>query len=202
MSKLMSVISKYCDIKNITFVQVGSNNGVRGDPIYKLVKRYKWRGILIEPQSDVFESLKSNYTGCGNLIFENVAVHKKKKQVFMYRFVKDSRITSLFRNNRTLKRRSDENILKFKVDAMSLNEILEKYNLLQIDVLQIDAEGYDFGVVKSISLNKYRPRVIIYENCALIEQKKDKLIRRYLRKFGYTTFTKYSKRDIMAVRPK
>ena len=46
----------------VFFVQVGSNDGIRGDPIHELIiANKKWRGIFIEPVRFFFDRLKHNY---------------------------------------------------------------------------------------------------------------------------------------------
>jgi hypothetical protein len=37
------------------FIQIGANNGMTGDPIRKYILKYHWRGILVEPQPDIFQ---------------------------------------------------------------------------------------------------------------------------------------------------
>ena len=41
----------------LSFIQVGANDGVYGDPLRSYVRRFGWKGILVEPQQDVFERL-------------------------------------------------------------------------------------------------------------------------------------------------
>ena len=47
----------------VTFVQVGANDGYRFDPLRKHIVAYHWPGLLIEPQPDVFAELKQNPRG-------------------------------------------------------------------------------------------------------------------------------------------
>jgi hypothetical protein len=75
--KLGKILEQYNNYKsgNISFVQIGSNDGLNGDPIYELVKKNHWHGILIEPIPEIFEQLKDNYREYSkNLIFENIAI--------------------------------------------------------------------------------------------------------------------------------
>jgi hypothetical protein len=53
---------------NVFFVQVGSNDGLHGDPSRPLIYNdIRFSGIFIEPLSAVFERLKSNYGNEGAL---------------------------------------------------------------------------------------------------------------------------------------
>eukprot|EP01052_Picozoa_sp_SAG31_P058781 SAG31_NODE_18151_length_645_cov_1.076923_1_plen_199_part_00 len=61
------------------FVQIGASVGDSPhDPIFKLVAKNKWPGLLIEPLTHAFEALKVNYSkaGCGpnQLSFEQCAI--------------------------------------------------------------------------------------------------------------------------------
>jgi hypothetical protein len=70
----------------LRFVQVGANDGVYGDPLRAYIERHHWRGILVEPQPDVFARLVENYRGsCDNLIFENVAISPDEHILRLYR---------------------------------------------------------------------------------------------------------------------
>jgi hypothetical protein len=52
-----------------------------------------------------------------------------------------------------------------KKETFTLAEILEKYLIksTSIDFLSVDAEGYDFSVLKSNDFSKFRPKIILVE---------------------------------------
>jgi len=61
--------------KRLNIIQVGANDGVTGDPIYKDVLKYADRALLIEPQEWLIEDLKNAYKDfSGELIVENIAI--------------------------------------------------------------------------------------------------------------------------------
>ena len=70
----------------------------------------------------------------------------------------------------------------------SLDEILlkSKYKNRQIDLLNIDTEGSDFKVLKSLNLKKYKPKIIIIES---LEKDINEILKldiyKYLIKFRY-----------------
>ena len=71
--KINQVIETFSKIKkDIFFIQIGSNDGIAGDPIHQYISEHNWSGILVEPIKYVFERLLHNYTGYPRLIFENV----------------------------------------------------------------------------------------------------------------------------------
>ena len=71
--------------RNVFFVQVGSNDGVHGDPLRLWIIKYRWRGILIEPVQHLFEKLKHNYRDSEGLIFENTAIAETDGYKTFYR---------------------------------------------------------------------------------------------------------------------
>ena len=71
--------------KDFLFIQIGANDGFKADPIYLYVRKYGWKGILVEPVSYIFEKLKKNYKGIPNISFENVAIDNKNGHKNFYR---------------------------------------------------------------------------------------------------------------------
>src|SRR3989442_714337 len=56
------IIEQYSRETHDFFVlQIGACDGVMADPIHKWIKKYKWQGILVEPQKKEFERLKISY---------------------------------------------------------------------------------------------------------------------------------------------
>jgi hypothetical protein len=69
------IIAKYFNGKPAFFVQVGSNDGQRGDPLHDLIKSNpQWSGIFIEPVEYVFNRLVDNYGNDPRFRFEQIAI--------------------------------------------------------------------------------------------------------------------------------
>ena len=51
-----------------------------------------------------------------------------------------------------------------KVNVMTLNEIMEKFNITRIDILDLDIERSELDALKGFDLNKYRPTLCIIED--------------------------------------
>jgi hypothetical protein len=72
--------------ESLRFIQVGANDGRYGDPLRRYVLKYPWKGILVEPQPEVYEALKLNYAGLEDrLFFENVAISTDAGGMTLYR---------------------------------------------------------------------------------------------------------------------
>ncbi len=171
---------------NFFFVQIGANDGLKADPMYLYVKKYNWSGILVEPVSYIFEKLKENYRDTKNLFFENIAIGDKNSYKDFYRLKQISHknvplwydeIGSFLKENVTKHKDKfpelENYLITEKIKCLTLSSLFKKYNLKKIDLLQIDAEGYDYHIVKQIPFNKFKPVMIRYEDRHLsLEQKK------------------------------
>jgi FkbM family methyltransferase len=62
------------DRPDFFFAQIGANDGLTDDPIRQFVTKYHWRGVLVEPQPQVFQHLLKNYEQEKQLILENAAI--------------------------------------------------------------------------------------------------------------------------------
>lgn len=184
--------------KDMFFIQIGANDGMKFDPTYLYVKKYKWKGILVEPVGYVFEKLKSNYRGVRDLIFEDVAIGDKDgfKNFYMLRKSEGENLPlwydeiGSFSKEHVLKhgdRIKDINkrIIIQKIRILTLKSLLEKHKVSKIDFLQIDTEGYDQYILRQIPFNKIKPSMIVYEDRHLSKEEKEHC-QKILVENGYT----------------
>ena len=183
---------------NLFFIQIGANDGMKFDPTYLYVRKYRWKGILVEPVEYVFEKLKENYLGVKGLIFENVAIGNKDGFKKFYMLKKSEgenlpfwydEIGSFLKEN-VLKQRDriediDKRLITEKIKVLTLKSLLEKHNVHKIDFLQIDTEGYDYHILKQIPFDKIKPSMIIFEDRHLTKERKD-YCQKLLIQNGYT----------------
>ena len=55
-------------------------------------------------------------------------------------------------------------ISKRLVRCEPLMSVLDRHRVERIDVLHIDAESYDYQVLKQIDFKRFRPKLILYEH--------------------------------------
>lgn len=163
--------------KDLFFVQIGANDGYTADPIYNLVRKHKWSGVLVEPVPEYFENLKLAYKNMPNLTFVNSAISIKNETRTLYGFSKNApfwiRMHTKTKNSfskKTILSHSwympnlEKYIVGQKVKSINIETLLDKYSDGKLDMLFIDTEGYDFEILKQFDLNKNRPTVIYYEH--------------------------------------
>lgn len=158
--------------KKIKFIQVGANDGVRYDDLYFFVTPYRWKGLVIEPLPDMYARLVCNYLDYPDVIPLNVAVHPSSKSVTLYHVNKKSFLkypdwasgsASVNKSHLIKYGISEEDISEQTVECKSLMEIAGNYDFLDVDMLQIDVEGFDFEIIKSIDFDRLKPRLIKFE---------------------------------------
>jgi FkbM family methyltransferase len=137
------------------FIEVGANEPVNYSQTYHLEQR-GWKGILVEPQPDMVNQLKSHRNAsvwgvaCG-------AVNDKEGATFYLA----GRHSTFIKNEVNP---GDEYSSEIKVPVVSLNYILEKEQVSIIDFLSIDVEGFELNVLKGFDIKKYRPKLILLED--------------------------------------
>ena len=157
----------------LRFVQVGANDGLFGDPLRPYILSRGWSGILIEPQIDVFARLKANYAECADrLVFENLAISCDDKLTLYLppADLAESRLVyaqSIVSSDPAVIARqmgiAEAQLRRIDVPAMTLNALFEKHAIAALDLLQIDAEGYDWEVLQTLDLGRVAPAIIQLE---------------------------------------
>lgn len=180
----------------LTFVQIGSNDGVIHDPIHAVVRACGWSGVLVEPLPPLYERLVANYEGVPGLAFENAAVGTVDGTSTLYSVAPRpgdpywiDQIASFDRA--TIEGHEDriagvkERIVEFPVASLTLPTLVSRHGLQSIDLLHVDVEGYDFEVLKQIDFSSsWAPTFIIYER-EHFDRDTDKAARDLLRTAGY-----------------
>jgi FkbM family methyltransferase len=177
---------------DFTFVQIGANDGVSNDPIRKFVLKYQMRGVLVEPQPDVFARLQRNYEGVPGVTFENAAIAAKDGQRELYRFRPSPDLPQWAHGLASFSKETlTGNLQNVKgevetihVPTLSFGSLLRKHNLERVDLLQIDAEGFDFEIIKMVDFSTVRPAIIHFEHGFLSREEQEECCR-YLNKHGY-----------------
>jgi len=137
-------------------VQVGACDGISLDPIHDYVAKGQSRAILIEPNPASFARLQKTYAGVPNITLLEVALGSQDGEAHLFRskrgvetgqplnpFVASFDLQHLIRHGEKA-----EDIERITVPCLTLSSLLAEFDLTKIDLLQIDAEGFDAEVVR------------------------------------------------------
>lgn len=153
------------------------------------MRQYGWKGLLLEPQTSYYEKLVKNYSGTPGLTFLNCAISESEEPKKFYRIKEMADLPTWtqglgsFDINTILKHSKEipgiENyIITDSIDCISFESLLSKYEVKQIDLLQVDTEGYDYEIINMIDLNHIRPSIIAYESKHISMKKQQDLVKR------------------------
>jgi FkbM family methyltransferase len=148
------------------------------------------RAILIEPVRHLFEQLRENYHGFSGVECENVAIADRACTRKFYRlrsgidlvanglvpFAEQlgsflpEQMDSLWSHdpaNQKLREFVKANTVAEDVVCLSIHDIISKHHLEKIDLLQVDTEGYDYEIIRTIDFKHLAPACINYERIHL-----------------------------------
>lgn len=163
-------------IPTARFVQVGANDGVTLDPLRRQILLRRWSGVLVEPVPSIFEQLRIN-TGSRRLALENVAIADRSGALPFYSVTDDPwlrfpdwvRLLGSFRRDVVASHAQfipdlASHIACTEVPTLTWDELLQRHHLDRIDVLQIDAEGYDYQLLRSFPFEQLQPALLMFEH--------------------------------------
>ena len=153
-----------------SLVQIGANDGQSFDELNSYIKKYKPRSILVEPIKENFLKLKENYKNVDNIELENSAISIDQEISFLYKvdtkFEKKygSHIPAIpsFNKKHLLDHGvKNKHIIQEKIHTISVQNLLNKYNVDNLDLFFVDAEGYDGKIIYDLLSNtNFRPFII------------------------------------------
>lgn len=161
-------------------------------------------------QPDIFEKLKQNYSDQAQLTLENLAIAETNGSMTYYRvkpslinernFFEATAISSLDKEitKRSIKKRIpylidnisdnlDDYIDECEIQTVSLDTLLKRHSINNVDLLFTDCDGYDHQIIQMIDFSALKPKVINYESCVLSDTDRVKC-EELLTTHGYTIF--------------
>jgi len=159
------------------FIEAGAHKGLEQSPTFFLETILGWSGLLIEPNPINFSHLQRNRK---NSITENCALvspecNKKFMEMFQDSETDQEMHIAGFMNTLEVipdyisekeyieQYNRNKNKKKIQVETSTLNSLLEKHNIENIDLCIFDVEGYELDLLKGFDLNKYKPKILFIE---------------------------------------
>jgi FkbM family methyltransferase len=163
--------------KDFNFIQVGGFDGISNDIIKPIISNYQIEGIILEPQVFAYEKLVRNYKEFPNVEILNVGV-SDADCIRDFHFTKDypSQVCSVDYDHLIKHKVPPSHISNRKVQFLTIDSLMVKFEMGNLDFLQIDAEGHDFSIIKSINFRNNRPRIIRFEAVHMTQNKLSELL--------------------------
>ena len=163
------------------YIELGANDGLKQSNTAYFEFTRKWKGVLIEPSPIAYEKCVKNRPNSIVLNYACVSSDYNKESI------KGDFNGNLMSSVNGERLKSDNQLISVKTST--LNSIIQKYlNSQQIDLLTLDAEGYEYEILKGLNLNLYRPKYILIE----IYPKDYNNIYEYMISHNYTFHSNFS----------
>ena len=203
-------------MNNFGLVVLGAHTG---EYLKDLIKNYiNSKILLVEPVPYNFELLEKEYKAFENIIICKKAILNCRKKDNFYYVKKDSILKlgkhwasqiGSFDKNHILNHRNkrfkiqEEDIQQIDIEFITFEDLMMKYSINLVDKLQIDVEGAEYEIMKSIDYKKIRINNIIFEakhfDGTFVEGKKLQEVKEILISNGYT-LKKVDKENILAIK--
>ena len=167
-------LSKFFNKQNTVLV-IGALDGLTHDSLSPFVStNNEWTTVFVEPVKEYYDKLVSNFPKRNNISFENSAITENDGQKTIYKINSESiqnnkvpdwcdGISTFYKTNDVFSSISEEHILTETVNTITVDSLVKKYNISNIDILQIDTEGYDYFILTQILDKGYKPKYIYIE---------------------------------------
>jgi len=163
-------------MSNFGLVVIGAHSGIW---LTSLLEKYKEQSILlVEPVPHNIQELKENISKYKDIKIETSAV-SSKNEVKKFYFVKPESVKKLGKHwasgigsfdkqhilNHKNKRFKVENsdIEEIEIQYLTFTDLVNKYSITFIEMLQIDVEGAEYQILNSIDFTKISIQKIIFE---------------------------------------
>ena len=163
-------------MSNFGLVVIGAHSGIW---LTSLLEKYKEQSILlVEPVPHNIQELKENISKYKDIKIETSAV-SSKNEVKKFYFVKPESVKKLGKHwasgigsfdkqhilNHKNKRFKVENsdIEEIEIQYLTFTDLVNKYSIDVIEMLQIDVEGAEYQILNSIDFIKISIQKIIFE---------------------------------------
>ena len=175
----MAIARRFLAVPDFYFVQVGAFDGVCVDPVGAILRRLGCRGLMIEPEPHAFARLQAQMAGRPGLELVQVAVGDREAELPFYSLdpaaphapAKAPLISSLDRAmlERELGSARDWSpwIRETRVRCTTLNRLLAERDVPRLDLLQIDAEGWDARILQALDFARWSPAIVNFEHALL-----------------------------------
>ena len=162
------------------FIEIGSNDGDKHDHLRPLILANAWRGVMVEPVPYVFAGLRRNYGDLDRVALENVAIADRDGELPFFHLSEAAgeereRLPEWYDGIGSFSEQAvlghaedipdiESRLVRTTVPTLTFDSLCRRRGVEALDLLLIDTEGYDWELLRGIDLDRYRPRLVVYEH--------------------------------------
>jgi|GEM_PF-1318089 FkbM family methyltransferase len=172
------------------FAIIGAHDGESSSDVYTILANNNVKGVLVEPNPNVFPKLEEAYKNNKKAIIKNYAISKTEEKLPFYMVNEEAffsqehiwldtissfDINHINKHIKNLKAVSGniEKVIRLDVDCISLQELFASTGISHLSLLQIDTEGYDAQIIRQISQLGFYPNILCFEYIHLSDNEID-----------------------------
>jgi FkbM family methyltransferase len=160
-------------------VVIGAMDGVSFDDFHGYISAYRWSGLFVEPVPEQFRRLQANYASLPHAPanqYENSAIAEHDGTIRMLTIRQEAvdsgavhpcfgGMSAIYPPRNGLASAGDaETVATYgeliEVRCVTLDTLLKRHAVDRIDVLCMDAEGWDYRIIRQLDFSVYRPTLI------------------------------------------
>ena len=157
--------------KNGIYIECGASDGITYSNSFLLEQKYGWTGLLVEPIQDQFDALVKYRKNsiCAKYILTSSEDSGKKINIVNAgpeSIIIDEQIENLsMSNTERMSLLDSQKMIKGEefVKSISISELLDKYNIEEVDVFFLDVEGSEISVLNGLDTKKHKIKNIVVE---------------------------------------
>jgi FkbM family methyltransferase len=193
--------------QEFSFIQIGAFDGITKDPLYKYIKRYGWRGVLLEPQPRPVGQLRELYRGNSRIVIVEAALDCRSGTRTLFtvespnvpvwaRGMASFQLQNITKNSYLIPG-LEANIKEILVPCIPFEDVLQQVPPGCLDLLQVDAEGADGYILSLFPYGRIKPAIIHWESKNLTKSQQEETLD-MLYRYGYR-FARSGEEDMLAV---
>jgi len=179
-------LTRYLRKRNGVFIEAGGHDGLHQSNTLMFERRLGWRGMLIEPNPELYKQCAANRP---DTIVENCALVSDAQacpeitllmaDVYSAVQSEENLLDVQQHTQSAVDRGRTEQVEQVRVSTARLSDLIDQHKLGPIDLLSLDVEGFEVEVMKGIDFDRHRPQYILVECRNLSEISEFLITKRY-----------------------
>jgi len=157
-----------------TYLDIGANDPIHGNNTYLFYENGS-SGVCIEPDPAIFENLSKTRERDACLNVGITFDDKKEADFFVFPI---PALNTLSKKEAEYREKNGSYKVEkiIRIPLKTINEIIEKNFSATPDLVNLDVEGIDLEIIKSLDFNKYRPFAFCIETITYSENRTEQKI--------------------------